>query len=97
MDKGLAEWLGVIDADALSKNWAEIGIFICLIVGRWLMPRNRLSREQLSTLLLGHIGNAADILDLFNSLETPGVVYKKNVTVVVLAIYSLAVTQVGKF
>lgn len=46
----------------VRKKVCEIGIIIGLIGGRWLMPRGDLTRNQLSTLLLGYVGTAADIL-----------------------------------
>ena len=70
--------------EILGKKWCEIGIFIGLILGRWLMPRGNLSRDKHSALLLGYVGNAIDIMELFIGVDvskTPLDVYcdKKSV------------------
>lgn len=56
--------------DLVRKKLCEIGIIIGLIGGRWLMPRGDLTRDQLSTLLLGYVGTAADILGKYFSVTT---------------------------
>lgn len=48
--------------ELVGKKVCELGIVIGLILGRWLMPRGDLTRDQLSALLLGYVGNAADII-----------------------------------
>lgn len=58
--------LGIeLSFEVVGKLVCEVGIMIVLIFGRWFMPRGSLSRDQLSALLLGYVGNAADILGLF--------------------------------
>jgi len=52
----------VISNEVIGKKVGELGIIIGLITGRWLMPRGSITRDQLSALLLGYVGNAADIL-----------------------------------
>eukprot|EP00794_Sanderia_malayensis_P015376 gene15376-16956_t len=42
----------------------ELGLIFGIILGRWLMPRGKLTRDQLSALLLGYVGTAADIVEL---------------------------------
>ncbi|KAH9280939.1 Transmembrane protein 26 [Echinococcus granulosus] len=44
-------------------------LLLSVIVGRWLLPRFGISRDQLSQLLLINIGNAADILELFEAFN----------------------------
>lgn len=51
-----------ISNEVIAKKVCEVGIIIGMITGRSLMPRGSLSRDQLSALLLGYVGNAADIL-----------------------------------
>ena len=51
-----------ISNEVIGKKVGELGIIIGLISGRWLMPRGSITRDQLSALLLGYVGNAADIL-----------------------------------
>ena len=56
--------------DLVRKKVCEIGIIIGLIGGRWLMPRGDLTRDQLSTLLLGYVSTSADILGTYFSMIT---------------------------
>ena len=42
---------------------------LILIIGRWLLPKGDLTREQLSQLLLVYIGTAADIIEFFDSFK----------------------------
>ena len=37
---------------------------LLLVIGRWLLPKGQMSREQLSQLLLIYIAAAADIVEL---------------------------------
>ncbi|XP_038072984.1 transmembrane protein 26-like [Patiria miniata] len=50
-------------------QWCDILLqlmMFILIIGRWLLPKGKLSRDQLSQLLLVQIGIAADILELLS-------------------------------
>ena len=42
---------------------------LILIIGRWLLPKGDLTRDQLSQLLLVYIGTAADIIEFFDSFK----------------------------
>ena len=42
-------------------------LLLILIIGRWLLPKGEITREQLSQLLLVYIGRAADIIELFEA------------------------------
>ena len=55
---------------------------MCLVAGRWLNPRSALSRQTLSALLLSYVANAADILDIFTSLQAPQLVHHREVRLV---------------
>ena len=44
-------------------------LMLILIIGRWLLPKGDLTREQLSQLLLVYIGTAADIIEFFDSFK----------------------------
>ena len=58
-----------ISNEVIGKKVGELGIIIGLISGRWLMPRGSITRDQLSALLLGYVGNAADILGMILRLQ----------------------------
>ena len=48
--------------DDVGRLIFELGLIIVIIFGRWLMPRGKLTRDQLSALLIGYVGTAADIV-----------------------------------
>lgn len=50
--------------DVAAKKVGELGVVVLIILGRWLLPRGQLTRDQLSALLLGYIGMGADILGM---------------------------------
>ena len=58
---------------------------LILIIGRWLLPKGDLTRDQLSQLLLVYIGTAADIIEFFDSFK---VEYKPNSYVLLANFYS---------
>jgi hypothetical protein len=42
---------------------------LILIIGRWMLPKGDLTRDELSQLLLCYIGTAADIIEFFDSFK----------------------------
>lgn len=49
-----------------TQSWSialQQALLFVLILGRWLLPKGELTRDQLSQLLLVYIGIAADILE----------------------------------
>lgn len=62
-----------IGIEPITKKICELGLIIGIIVGRWLLPRGEITRDQLSALLLGYVGTAADILELFEVFEEDAV------------------------
>ena len=44
-------------------------LMLILIIGRWMLPKGGLTRDQLSQLLLVYIGTAADIIEFFDSFK----------------------------
>ena len=57
-----------------AETWATVieqFLMLILIIGRWLLPKGDLTREQLSQLLLVYIGTAADIIEFFDSFKVP--------------------------
>lgn len=43
------------------KNFTELGLISVIIIGRWMLPRGELTRDQLSALLIGYVNTAADL------------------------------------
>ncbi len=48
----------------------ELGLVYGIILGRWGIPRGRISRNQLSIILLNYIGAAVDILGKCKHFKT---------------------------
>ena len=44
-------------------------LMLILIIGRWMLPKGDLSKDQLSQLLLVYIGTAADIIEFLDSFN----------------------------
>ena len=57
------------------KKFCKIGLMLIIILGRWMLPRGAITRDQLSMLLLGYVAIAADILELFEAFEDEQVAF----------------------
>lgn len=69
-------------------------LLLVLIVGRWLLPKGHLSRNQLSQLLLVYIGMAADILEFSGEkLEEEAVFCDLMLIMIILALWSWSLLQ----
>ena len=44
-------------------------LLLLLILGRWMLPKGKLTHDQLSQLLLVYIGTAADIVEFFEAFK----------------------------
>ncbi|XP_075462734.1 transmembrane protein 26-like [Ascaphus truei] len=79
-----------------SSQWLE-GLeqimILVLVIGRWLMPKGEMNRDQLSQLLLVYIGLGADIIDILQIFKEPTVATDCNITIVGLALFSWALLQ----
>lgn len=64
-----------------------------LVIGRWLMPKGHLSRDQLCQLLLTYIALGADILDVLQLIKETKINTNKFVTIVGLCLFSWAILQ----
>ena len=52
-------------------------LMLILIIGRWMLPKGDLTRDQLSQLLLVYIGTAADIIEFFDSFKVINYIIEK--------------------
>lgn len=68
-------------------------MLIVLVLGRWLMPKGDMSRDQLSQLLMVYVGLGADILDIFDAFREPEVKTNRTVIIIGLALFSWALMQ----
>ncbi|XP_065061090.1 transmembrane protein 26-like [Rhopilema esculentum] len=78
--------------DKVGRLIFELGLIFGIIIGRWLMPRGKLTRDQLSALLIGYVGTAADIVELKveTEIKDSG---KEQITLAVLVAYTWAILQ----
>lgn len=51
----------------------EQSLLVVLLVGRWLLPKGSITRDQLSQLLLAYLAISSDIAELFNLFNEPEV------------------------
>ncbi|XP_068606943.1 transmembrane protein 26 [Brachionichthys hirsutus] len=78
------------------ENWVaglEQTMLIVLVLGRWLMPKGDMSRDQLSQLLMVYVGLGADILDIFDTFKEPEVKTNRAIVIVGLTLFSWALMQ----
>lgn len=64
-----------------------------LIVGRWLLPKGRITRDELSQLLLAYVAISADIIELFNMFNEEKVRRSPKLSMVTLAVWSVSLVQ----
>ncbi|XP_046571753.1 transmembrane protein 26-like [Haliotis rubra] len=77
-------------------DWCKIleqMMLLVLIIGRWLLPKGEITREQLSQLLLVYIGMAADIIELFEAFKEKEVRYNKILTMIILSMWTASLMQ----
>lgn len=68
-------------------------MMVVLIIGRWLLPKGEITRQQLSQLLLVYLGTAADIVELFELFKEEAVAYDWELSAVVLVVWSVSLIQ----
>ncbi|XP_026465093.1 transmembrane protein 26, partial [Ctenocephalides felis] len=79
-----------------AETWVtliEQFLMLILIVGRWMLPKGDLTRDQLSQLLLVYIGTAADIIEFFDSFKEDKVASERTLVFLTLAIWSWSLLQ----
>ena len=77
-------------------NWLlilEQSLMLLLVIGRWLLPKGDITRDELSQLLLGFIGMASDIMELFVLFDETAVVRDKTLSLVILITWSGSLLQ----
>ena len=85
-----------VEISLKPDQWSRIlgqTVLVILILGRWLLPKGDLSRDQFSQLMLVYIGNAADIVEIFEAFRESKVMLEPTLTYVVLAIWSWSLMQ----
>lgn len=66
---------------------------LLLVVGRWLLPKGQMSRDQLSQLLLIYIAAAADIVELTEIYEVRQVLSNTSMINLLTALWSISLLQ----
>ncbi|KAM8927647.1 transmembrane protein 26-like [Pelodytes ibericus] len=77
-------------------EWLDIMeqlMILVLILGRWIMPKGSMNRDQLTQLLLLYISLGADILDLLQLIKGQQMINNENVAIVGLSLFSWASFQ----
>lgn len=64
-----------------------------LVIGRWLMPKGYMNRDQLCQLLLTYLALGADILDILQLIKETKINTNMPATVVGLCLFSWAILQ----
>ncbi|KYM98911.1 Transmembrane protein 26 [Cyphomyrmex costatus] len=98
--KHLEEALGVDirlpNIQISTETWVtliEQFLMLILIIGRWMLPKGDLTRDQLSQLLLVYIGTAADIIEFFDSFKEDRIAREPVLVYLTLGIWAWSLTQ----
>ncbi|KAJ8952478.1 hypothetical protein NQ318_003273 [Aromia moschata] len=79
-----------------TETWItliEQFLMLILIIGRWMLPKGDLTRDQLSQLLLVYIGTAADIIEFFDSFKDDKIASEPILVLLTLGIWSWSLMQ----
>ncbi|KAK5645981.1 hypothetical protein RI129_004445 [Pyrocoelia pectoralis] len=79
-----------------TETWItliEQFLMLILIIGRWMLPKGDLTRDQLSQILLVYIGTAADIIEFFDSFKDDKVASEQMLVILTLSIWSWSLMQ----
>uniref|UniRef100_A0A914YD86 Transmembrane protein 26 n=1 Tax=Panagrolaimus superbus TaxID=310955 RepID=A0A914YD86_9BILA len=79
--------------DKIHLQLLEQLLLIILIIGRWLLPKGKISREQLSQILLAYLAMSSDIVEFFDVFKERPVYSDKFVQYVVLSAWTLSLLQ----
>ncbi|CAD6191777.1 unnamed protein product [Caenorhabditis auriculariae] len=75
-------------SDELRLQLMEQLLLVNLIVGRWLLPKGDISREQLSQILLAYLAISSDIVEFFDVFKEKAVFSNTFVQRIVLAAWT---------
>ncbi|XP_021346623.1 uncharacterized protein LOC110446017 [Mizuhopecten yessoensis] len=71
----------------------EESLVYLIVNGRWLLPRGRVTREELSDLLFDYLAMASDIMELFALFDEDSIRGNPMITYAILAIWSVSFIQ----
>ncbi|CAJ0578188.1 unnamed protein product, partial [Mesorhabditis spiculigera] len=81
------------DDNELRLQLLEQLMLVVLIIGRWLLPKGNISREQLSQILLAYLAISSDIVEFFDVFKERAVFTSQWVQVLVLIPWTLSLLQ----
>ncbi len=74
-------------------NSLQQSMLLLLILGRWLLPKGDITRDQLSQLLFVYIGMASDIMELHTLFEERPVLHDQLLAYAIQGVWSLSLLQ----
>jgi len=66
----------------------EVTFLMIIIIGRWMLPKGKISRSALSQLLLVYLSLASDMIDLLSIFQEDNVIRNKGMVYSILAVFS---------
>lgn len=81
-----------LSADTWVLVVEELMLYL-MILGRWVLPRGEVGREQLSQLLFAFIGISSDIMELFSLFDEDMIRHNTEVTYALLGVWSWSIVQ----
>ncbi|PAV81300.1 hypothetical protein WR25_09306 [Diploscapter pachys] len=77
------------EEEELALQLLEQLLLVTLIIGRWLLPKGDISREQLSQILLAYLAISSDIVEFFDVFKEKVVYTDKRMQHIVLAAWTV--------
>jgi hypothetical protein len=71
----------------------EVTFLMIIIIGRWLLPKGKISRSALSQLLLVYLSLASDMIDLLSIFQEDKVIRNTQMVYTILAVFSWSTFQ----
>ncbi|CAF0781651.1 unnamed protein product [Adineta ricciae] len=100
IEKGLISKANLNDKTKLLSlsvdDWVvaiEVTFLMTIIVGRWMLPKGRISRSALSQLLLVYLSLASDMIDLLSIFQEDKVIRNTEMVYSILAVFSWSTFQ----
>ena len=78
------------------EDWVvgiEVTFLMIIIIGRWLLPKGKISRSALSQLLLVYLSLASDMIDLLSIFQEDKVIRDTDMIYSTLAVFSWSTFQ----
>ena len=86
------QWEHLISAERWT-DLIEQTTLLLMILGRWLLPNDYLTRDSLSQLLLINLGMAADIIEFFDILKLDFVRKSRSLALTILSLWTWSLLQ----